>query len=161
LPPLVDWVNQHSLPDELWVLTDLPQAHTGTADLGFHASRKVRVEAWSPERHREWLAIARAALDIKGSDFRARHKPTTKAHDLIASGIPLTMNADSSPTIELERRGFPLARPTDPDYWLSHEYWKKRGQYCLSAAQSKESFTRSSIGLDLFSVVSVIRSSKP
>jgi len=129
LPPLVEWVNQHSLPEGLWILTNLPHSDNRAADLGFHASRKVRVADWSPERHREWLGMARAALDIKGTDFRSRHKPATKANDLIASGIPLAMNADSSPAIELASRGFVLARPTDPDYWLSKEYWQKTQEY--------------------------------
>ncbi|QDT76781.1 hypothetical protein Mal35_02020 [Gimesia maris] len=130
LPPLVEWVNQYSLPEELWILTNLPHPAAGATDLGFHAARKVRVADWSPARHREWLGLARVALDIKGTDFRSRHKPVTKAHDFIASGIPLAMNANSSPAIELAKRGFSIANPDDLDFWFSKEYWQKKTGIC-------------------------------
>lgn len=113
LPPLVKWVNQRSLPEELWILTNLPHPAAGAADLGFHAARKVRVAAWSPERHREWLGLARAALDIKGADFRPRNKPATKAYVFIAPGIPLTTKSNS--TIEMTSQGLTLAKSVDPD----------------------------------------------
>ncbi len=57
--------------------------------------------------------MARAALDIKGTDFRSRHKPATKAYDFIAPGIPLTTKNYSN--IETASQGVPLANSVDPD----------------------------------------------
>ena len=59
-------------------MTNLPHPAAGAADLGFQL----------PARHQDWLGMARAALNIKGTDFRSRHKPATKAYDFIAPGIP-------------------------------------------------------------------------
>jgi hypothetical protein len=124
LPPLVDWVNRHPPPGELWVLTnpeDLSRP-PGPAELGFRRPGAVRVGVWTPERHREWAAVARAALDVKGDDFRSRHKPPAKAIDFIASGVPLAMNPDSSPAEHLARLGFEVPSPLDTGRWLSREY---------------------------------------
>src|SRR5262249_5800328 len=98
LPPVIDWVNCQTLQGELRVLTDFPDeaAVLRPADLGFEPRNAIRVGRWTPERHREWTLLARAAFDIKGDDFRARHKPPTKAIDFLASGVPLAMNRDSS-----------------------------------------------------------------
>ena len=85
----------------------------------------MRIESWTPERHRERLAECRAVLDIKGQDFRARHKPASKAIDAIASGVPLAMNADSSSTAYLRGLGFEIASPQDTDRWLSRPYWEQ------------------------------------
>ena len=80
------------------MLTDVPrETETPSAtDLGFNSSIPLRIGRWTPERHVGWTALARAAFDVKGDDFRARHKPPTKALDFLASGLPLAMNADSS-----------------------------------------------------------------
>lgn len=125
LPSVVDWVNRHPLPGELWVLTDFPSEAemVSAASLGFREMTSIRVDRWTPERHREWTSLARAALDVKGDDFRARHKPPTKALDFLASGVPLAMNADSSSTEHLRAKyGFQLASLDDHERWLSTEY---------------------------------------
>ncbi|MCA9031885.1 MAG: hypothetical protein KDA66_13810, partial [Planctomycetaceae bacterium] len=113
LPPLVGWCNTHQLPEELWILTNLDRESVTSSELGFRGNSRVRIENWSPEKHREWAGLARLALDIKGTDFRARHKPPTKAFDCIASGLPFAMNADSGPAAEIASRGFQLATPDD------------------------------------------------
>lgn len=126
LPPLVEWVNGHDLPEELWVLTNpedsqkQPMAH----EFGFSSRNRIRVDAWSEERHIEWTELARVAIDVKGQDFRARYKPPTKALDFLASGVPLAMNAGSSSERYLHTRGFELAKPDEMDYWFSPEYWE-------------------------------------
>ena len=56
-----------------------------------------------------------AAIDIKGDDFRSRHKPPAKAIDFIASGVPLAMNPDSSMVEHLARMGFDVASPLDTE----------------------------------------------
>lgn len=126
LPPLVDWVNAHRLPAELCVLTNLTgQDCVPARTYGFRDESAVRIENWTPERHRERLSQARAIIDIKGLDFRARHKPASKAIDAIASGVPLAMNADSSSAAYLKTLGFDVAVPEDTDRWLSREYWEQ------------------------------------
>jgi hypothetical protein len=126
LPPLVAWVNTHPLPGPLRVLTNLEDPRHAEEPLlfGFRPGVAVQVREWSPELHRQWTAECRAALDIKGDDFRSRHKPPAKAIDFIASGVPLAMNPDASPVEHLERLGFSIATPAKPDCWLSHDYWE-------------------------------------
>jgi hypothetical protein len=90
LVALVAWVNAHPLLEELLVLTNPedPQRPPQATAFGFRPGCAVRVEAWSPARHVEAVAGARGALDIKGDDFRARHKPPAKAIDFLAAGVP-------------------------------------------------------------------------
>ena len=124
LGPLVDWMNAGVLPHPwpLVVLTNFEGVAPTPVDLGFRGNLVVNVERWSPESHLEWLRRCRAALDIKGNDFRARHKPPAKALDYLASGIPLAINADSSSVEHLRNMGFEVATPDDTAMWFSHEY---------------------------------------
>ena len=127
LPPLVEWVNHHELPEELCVLTNLPDngPRPEPQQWGFDDRlNRIRIENWSPERHIELLSEARAALDIKGQDFRSRHKPPAKALDFVAAGLPLAMNADSSSVLHLARMGFDVASPDDCENWLSRDYFE-------------------------------------
>lgn len=123
LPPLVEWVRQHPLPAPLLILTDADEGgRIPTAvELGLDP-RRTAMERWTPERHLQRIREARAAIDIKGSDFRARHKPPAKALDFIAAGLPLAMNADSSAVEHLAEWGFDVADPRDERRWLSAEY---------------------------------------
>lgn len=125
LPPLVAWANAHPLPGPLDVLTNPadPARVPSPADLGFAPGREVRVHAWSPELHRDLAARARAALDVKGDDFRARHKPPAKALDFVASGVPLALEPGSSAAEHLAALGLTVPSPHDHDRWLSEKYW--------------------------------------
>lgn len=131
LPPLVEWVNVHQLPRELIVLTNPEACSTGTdpAEFGFRHGIPVRVESWTPARHLERLTQAAAALDIKGQDFRQRHKPPAKAIDCIASGLPLAMNAGSSPVEHLSRMGFEVSNPEDIERWFSQDYRRETERF--------------------------------
>jgi hypothetical protein len=124
LPPLVNWVNRHRLPCELLILTNPghPDQELKAGDYGFNSLNSVLIATWTPESHREAVQTARVALDIKGSDFRSRHKPPAKAIDFLASGLPLAMNADSSPVEHLAGMGFEVPVPEETDRWLSIEY---------------------------------------
>ncbi len=127
LPPLVPWVNAHPLPGPLDVLTN-PETpgHVPTPEeLGFRPDREVRIHEWTPERHLAFTTAARAVLDIKGDDFRSRHKPPAKAIDFVASGLPLAMNPGSSPADHLASVGLTVPSPLDTDRWLSESYWKE------------------------------------
>ncbi len=131
LAPLVRWVNENPLPLPLDVLTNLedPDCVPTPSEIGFNGKTQSRIHHWSPERHVAMTAAARAALDIKGDDFRARHKPPAKAIDFIASGVPLAMNQDSSSVEHLARMGFEVADPRDIDRWLSREYWEETRRF--------------------------------
>lgn len=123
LPPLVEWVGKHPLPAPLLILTDADEAgHVPTpVQLGLDP-QSTSVERWTSEIHLKRISEARAAIDIKGSDFRARHKPAAKAVDFIAAGLPLAMNADASAVEYLADWGFEVADPRDVERWLSASY---------------------------------------
>jgi hypothetical protein len=127
LPPLAAWVNRHRLPGELVVLTNLEpgQEEAGPDAFGFAAQADVRIETWTAERQRQLTAAARVAIDVKGDDFRQRHKPPAKAIDFLASGLPLAMNAGSCSSRHLRKLGFELAVPQDQQRWLSRDYWEE------------------------------------
>jgi glycosyltransferase involved in cell wall biosynthesis len=124
LEPLIQWVNAHPLPAPLQVLTNLedPKEVPDPTSLGFRSGLVVSIHNWTPETQRQLTAAARAAIDIKGQDFRSQHKPPAKAIDLLASGVPLAMNHDSSPVEHLASLGFRVAQPSDTERWLSREY---------------------------------------
>jgi hypothetical protein len=134
LPPLVDWVNAHPLPGGLSILTNPEEGRPvpSAAEIGIGPHQAVRIEAWTPALQLQRTQEARAALDIKGSDFRSRHKPPAKAIDFIASGVPLAMNAESSPVEHLARMGFDVASPLDTDRWLSPDYWQDTRRFGLA-----------------------------
>ncbi len=127
LPPLVEWVNRQHLPDELWILTnpENPTEIPRPDEVGFQPHNRIRIERWSAERQREWTTVCRGALDIKGDDFRARHKPPAKSIDFLASGIPIALQPDSSAAEYYSHRGFKSANLDDVDRWRSHEYWQE------------------------------------
>lgn len=131
LEPLVKWVNENPLPGELLILTnpENPESPPKPEELGFRTDLPIHIETWSEMCHIESTAGARAAIDIKGSDFRSRHKPPAKAIDFIASGLPLAMNPDSSAVEHLVRMGFDVPSPLDPDRWLGNDYWQQTRRF--------------------------------
>jgi hypothetical protein len=131
LPALVDWVNAHPLPCELRILTNPedPENVPSPEMVGLKSELPVRIENWTPEKHLKLLAGARAAIDIKGTEFRSRHKPPAKAIDFIASGVPLAMNPASCVVDHLALMGFEVASPLQPERWLSKEYWQETQQF--------------------------------
>ena len=130
LPPVVEWVNSHGLPEELVVLTNLREGEAANAgDFGFRNERRVRIELWTAERQRELTALARGAIDVKGSGFRQRHKPPAKAVDFLASAVPVAVNADGSTARYLRRLGFDPVSPEETDRWLSEAYWEETRRF--------------------------------
>src|SRR5438046_6494322 len=73
LPALVEWANRQPLPTELLVLTNPedPRVVPSPGEVGFREQRGIRIENWSAERQLQAMSSARAALDIKGRDFRS------------------------------------------------------------------------------------------
>jgi hypothetical protein len=131
LAPLVRWVNMHDLAAPLDVLTNLedPERVPTAAEAGFRTDAEVRIHHWTPERQVAMTTSALAAIDIKGDDFRSRHKPPAKAIDFVASGLPLAMNEESSPVEHLARMGFEVASPLEPERWLSRDYWEETRRF--------------------------------
>jgi hypothetical protein len=154
LPPLVSWVNENRIPGELRVLTDCDDDRPSPGQWGFSADN-ITVESWTRERHIECAGRSRAALDIKGDDFRQRHKPPAKALDFIASGLPLAMNSDSASSRHLAELGFDVASPSDTSRWLSAEYWHETQEL---ARHLRQSHTLERVGQHLCDIVeSVLR----
>lgn len=144
LPPLVEWVNGHDVPGELWLLTNIEGRESAEpSEFGFRRAAPIRIGRWTPERHCEWTRAARAAIDVKGDDFRQRHKPAAKALDVIASGVPLAINADSSSARYLVGLGFDVAAPEDRDRWLSRAYWEETRGFGVTV---RERLSRAQVG---------------
>lgn len=123
LPPLVEWLKSHELPAPLLVLTNYEEKAVMTAgEFGFPKDYPVTIERWTQECHLRCLLQVRAALDIKGKDFRSRHKPPAKALDFLAAGLPLALSRDSSSAEHLEEMGFAVADPEDVKRWFSPDY---------------------------------------
>ncbi len=115
LPPVVDWVNSQNLDQELWVLSNFAASTVSPKSLGF-TNDAIRIEVWDERRHIDFLRVASAAIDVKGNDFRARHKPPAKALDFLASGIPVILNRGSSADLHLSQLG---AVTLNTDDWKS------------------------------------------
>ena len=133
LPPLIDWIEKHRLPAVLDILTNFenPNQPPTLRKLGFSRGieDRIAIHNWSPEAHLQFAAKARGFIDIKGDDFRSRHKPPAKGIDAIASGLPVAMNSDSSTVEHLAQMGFEVPDPSDVDYWLSREYWEETQRF--------------------------------
>jgi len=159
VPPLIEWVNQHSLPRELWVLANLEQGKSSVPQdaLGFSNNNSIRIENWDPQKHITWAELASSAIDVKGSDFRARHKPPAKAQDYIASGLPLAMNAESSSVKHLAKRGFQVASVEDQDYWFSDEY---RNQTIKFGSELRNTLSRENIGKRFKTIIDTVLSNE-
>jgi hypothetical protein len=160
LGPLVDWVNRHPLPGPLCVLTNLeePAAVPRPQELGFGNADAVTVLNWSRERQLTLTGVARAALDVKGDDFRGRHKPPAKAIDFIASGLPLAMNPDSSAAEHFMRLGFELASPTDTRRWLSRAY---REETCRFGRVLRERLSLEQLGRRYKQIIEDVLAERP
>ncbi|MFO0811981.1 MAG: hypothetical protein U0796_02115 [Gemmatales bacterium] len=138
LEPLVAWLHEHPLPAPLLVLTNTkdldPVVH------GFPASAQITMQTWTPANHLDALRDARGAIDVKGDDFRQRHKPSTKAIDYVISGLPLAMPGHSSSVERLNFMGLNIPEPTDLTRWFSPEYlqaihaWRAQWKDPLSRA---------------------------
>lgn len=127
LKSLVEWVNNHPLPNRLMIMTNVPDTKylPRPMDLGFLTNTDISVHRWTKEAHIEFSARSKAAIDIKGRSFRDYHKPPAKAIDFVASGVPLAMNFESSAVEHLAEMGFDIASPLDSERWLSAQYFEE------------------------------------
>ncbi len=129
VPVLGQWLHRHRLPGPLRVLTNFedPEHPPGPDELGLPPDLEgVTLEQWTPDVHLRRLRSSRAALDVKGGEFRQWHKPPAKALDFVASGVPLAMNRESSAVEHLrDRYGFEVADPADTGRWFSKAYFEE------------------------------------
>jgi hypothetical protein len=156
LPPLVEWINTHGVPDgnELIVLTNFEgHERRSPAEFGFDSQLPVRIEAWTPERHVERMRTARGVIDVKGNDFRQRYKPATKAFDAIASGVPFSVNSGSSVARYLQGLGFEVASPADPDLWFSRDYWNESQRF---GSLLREQLSRANVADRVARIIEVV-----
>lgn len=160
LPPLVSWLRKIRLPAPLVVLTNPedPARVPSPDEFGFPSGMDVSIDVWSAKRQIEATAAARATFDVKGDDFRARHKPPAKALDYIASGVPFAVNADSATAIDLQRLGFQVADPTDLGRWLSREYWEETIRF---AGLVRPQLTREHVSSTWNSIINDVLSELP
>ena len=77
----------------------------------------ARVEKWTQGKHVRYLELATAAIDVKGNDFRARHKPPAKSFDFAACGIPVIVGPGSSADYHFWHVGY---TPLYADSWQKH-----------------------------------------
>ncbi|MCA9037309.1 MAG: hypothetical protein KDA91_19370, partial [Planctomycetaceae bacterium] len=97
LGPVVKWVNQRSLSRPLVIISDLGEMPSSSRQLGFTARNSIDFVRWSARDHIEQTRHAFAAIDVKGEEFRSRHKPPAKMLDFLASGIPVISSPLHSP----------------------------------------------------------------
>ena len=106
LSPVIDWLNADESAREVWILTNIND-DLNTLDITNRLMRpRVRIEQWTRAKHIQYLALSTAAIDIKGDDFRARHKPPAKSFDFAASGIPIIVGHGSSADYHFRHIGY-------------------------------------------------------
>jgi len=135
-PYLINWLNRFPIKAPIKLLTDLSNERAEAAGnsickrFDFKLSIQngklngYEAEEWSESIQTKALKEAKAAIDIKGTDFNQAHKPPTKAQKYVCSGLPLAMNEGES--VEYFRnRGFYITSPRNQAEWFSREYWEK------------------------------------
>lgn len=105
LGSVIPTVTELARSQEISILTDIEQDKCRPQDVGLPENKNIRCAKWSPERHVEWTQSASAAIDVKGNDFRSRHKPPAKAMDFLASGVPVITNRGSSVDLHITELG--------------------------------------------------------
>lgn len=134
LRPVAQWANTFGSKLDLWVLTD--QVGKDPSRHGFAHPQCVRMANWTESLHFDWMRDARVAVDIKGDDFRSRHKPPAKGFDFIASGIPVLTTQASSLAIELRRRAIePLTDLAQLTTLVTKDYLQQAASIVRSTAE--------------------------
>lgn len=165
VPALVRWANTYKLPGDLLVLTNHTQSNDEATpeSFGFNPQNEVRVQRWSESEHYRAIDQSCAAIDIRGTDFRERHKPPTKAMDALAAGLPLAMNRGAVSVDHLDSIGFRCVTLPESeeaaseqtvaacyDRWLSREYRDETRSFGLAL---RELLSRKRVGLRLRRII--------
>ena len=140
-PYLMDWLERHPSRREVRVLTDADNtAAAGEArklarrlDIRFEVSgRSINghgMHKWSEAEQQRMMQECKAAIDVKGEDFRQSTKPPTKAQKFISSGIPFACNCETSASRYFRKLGFELASPLEEETWFSRDYWLRTRRF--------------------------------
>ncbi len=145
LPHLLHWLERHSPPLEVRLLTDITSrsgrvaGHFVAHELGISLRvsggnvNGYRVEEWSEAAQATMMQGCGAAIDIKGDSFNQRMKPPTKAQQFVASGIPFGCNPGHPAVAYFAARGFQVADAADFERLLSPSYWEETQRFapCL------------------------------
>lgn len=136
LPYVIAWLDDHPVPMEVRLLTNLHDVR-GRAAARFKAyamgmSLQVQdnqvngypVFRWSEAMQRTMMRECRAAFDIKGQDFNQLTKPPTKAQQFAASGISFGCNSGSPVEAWFHAQGFAVAHADDFQRLTSRAYWE-------------------------------------
>jgi hypothetical protein len=129
--PVAAWVNTQQLKMPVLVLTEGDDSLPSPQELGFSDDNDVRTIRWSPQVHVKLIESALAAVDIKGSDFRSRHKPPAKMFDFLASGVPVITNRGSSSFLVAANHGLSILKA---DCWTDDLRELDRGGFRAQAA---------------------------
>lgn len=153
---LIKWLEQFPLDLDIRILTNTEKRHVQTCRimaerLGVkfemqefqeqYSINGYKIYQWTERRQYEMMMGCRAAIDIKGGywngeDWAQLTKPPTKSQKYIASGIPFATNGDSTGAEYFRRRGFEIASPHNPKWWLSSEYWEQTAQEAQKLRQT-------------------------
>jgi len=109
-----EYLARHPLKNELVILTDFPDR--------IRLPGRVRQLRWTTMRYRLLMAEAKAAIDIKGSDFNQLNRPAEKLQTFIASGLPCACNKGPI-SLYFKDCGLDIALPEDTQRWFSRQYY--------------------------------------
>jgi hypothetical protein len=137
VPHVLHWLDRHSPPIDVVLLTDLDSrsgriaAHLAARRLGVSlrigggAINGRRAEQWSEVAQARLMHGCKASIDIKGDSFDQATKPPTKAQQFVASGVPFGGNANHPALGYFRARGFEAADAADFGRLLSRGYWSE------------------------------------
>jgi len=124
LQAIIEWLQRHPLGMQIKFVVNYPSAFREKLTNALPIRDPHEVILWTPQSQREAMVGAKAAFDIKGTDFNQMHKAPVKAQKFIASGIPFAVNPESYSAEYFKSRGLEIPDPTDTEYWLSKDYWE-------------------------------------
>jgi hypothetical protein len=163
LPFLLLYLRSNRVPIAIRLLTDrdnglgrkiaIEQAKSLGIEMDFrdHQINGLDAFVWSPQLQAEMMCQAKAAIDIKGSDFNQLMKPPTKAQQFVCSGIPLAMNP-SGPVRYFRQLGLAVPEPTDSS-WLTVDYYMEVSRI---AASLRIRLTAESVGAEFCRLVEIV-----
>lgn len=146
IEPVVAWANQQTLGRRLHILTNGERDQLQFEQFGFQRHNDVVGNIWTEDRHVALLAMASAAVDIKGDGFRARHKPPAKMIDYLASGLPVIANRSSASYWLGMQRGWTVL---GADNWQSELLGVDSEELQQQAMKLRGSLDREHCGLQL------------
>jgi hypothetical protein len=154
LPYLLQYLETRQLDLEIRILSDIetPKMQRKAAQIADRIGMPIlfepdkvnghRMYAWSPELQEKMFVEAKAAIDIKGTEFNQQHKPPTKILQYICSGIPVAINGCAAARY-FAQRGLAIPDPSE-SRWLTPEYHE---DICRTAKRLRPELTVEAIGV--------------